>query len=131
MWLCSVPAESWRDRLLIAVDYLRANRSFVMNVYHSLGLSQVARGLEQAIRPLVRDGLQNLPVGWKIAQIDEEFAVSFFTYGVVGSIIRWLDAGMPEELDRVINDIHNLIHIGKHDDLFQIREGEHNDQKTV
>ena len=36
-----------------------------------------------------------------------------------------------EELDRVINDIHNLIHIGKHDDLFQIREGEHNDQKTV
>ena len=129
--LCSVPAESWRDRLLIAVDYLRANRSFVMNVYHSLGLSQVARGLEQAIRPLVRDGLQNLPVGWKIAQIDEEFAVSFFTYGVVGSIIRWLDAGMPEELDRVINDIHNLIHIGKQDDLFLIREGEYNDQKTM
>lgn len=129
--LCSMPSESWRDRLLVAVNYLRNNQSFVMNVYHSLGLEYMSRGLEHAIRPLVQDRLQSLTSEWGISEVGEEFAVSFFTYGVIGSLIRWLDDGMPEDLDQVINDIHNLIHPKEKETLLPSYGGVDDDKKTM
>ena len=45
--------ENWRDRLLMAVEFLRANRALAMNVYHSLGMEHLARGLEAAVREVL------------------------------------------------------------------------------
>ena len=51
--LGEMPEENWRDRLLMAVEFLRANRALAMNVYHSLGMEHLARGLEAAVRDLL------------------------------------------------------------------------------
>ncbi len=84
--------ENWRDRILFAVEYLRTNRALTMNVYHSLGAGAF--------------GHIDLPL--QINEEDREFAISFFTYGVMGTILQWLDAGMSESLDRIVNDIYHL-----------------------
>ena len=108
--LCENPAESWRDRILTAVEYLRSNRVLTMNVYHSLGAEYFGLGLEKAIRPFIAEELQSIEQNLPVTKEDREFAISFFTYGVMGTIIRWLDDGMPENLDRIVNDIHKLLH---------------------
>ena len=107
--LCDLPADSWRDRLLWAVAYLRENRVLAMNVYHSLGVEYLARGLRSAVRPLVAEEMQTIAKQLSISRDDEEFATSFFTYGIIGTLTEWLDEGMPDNLDRVINDIHRLL----------------------
>lgn len=104
------PEENWRDRILFAVEYLRTNRMVTMNVYHSLGAEYLGAALEKAIRPVVAEGMQNLELPVPLSEEDRDFAVSFFTYGVMGTIIQWLDDGMPENLDRIVNDIHKLLH---------------------
>ena len=107
--LCDDPTESWRDRILTAVEYLRANRMLAMNVYHSLGVDYLGRSLEKAIRPLIAEELRMIARQFPVTEEDEEFAISFFTYGVMGTLIKWLNDGMPEQLDRVVNDIHRLL----------------------
>lgn len=104
------PEESWRDRILFAVEYLRTNRMLTMNVYHSLGAEYLGLALEKAIRPFIAEGVQNIELPVPISEEDREFAISFFTYGVMGTIIKWLDDGMPENLDRIVNDIYRLLH---------------------
>lgn len=104
------PEENWRDRILFAVEYLRTNRMVTMNVYHSLGAEYLGAALEKAIRPVVAEGMQNLELPVPLSEEDRDFAVSLFTYGVMGTIIQWLDDGMPENLDRIVNDIHKLLH---------------------
>lgn len=105
--------ENWRDRLLMAVEFLRANRALAMNVYHSLGMEHLARVLEAAVRDLLtaapEDAMKWLPTDPE----DQEFLLSFFSYGVMGIIIRWLDDGMPEKLDHMINEIYALTHHGE------------------
>ena len=108
--LCDMPATSWRDRLLLAVEYLRDNRALAMNVYRSLGVEYLGKGLERAIRPIIAEELQSIDLQLPISRDDEEFAISFFTYGVMGTIIQWLDDGMPENLDEIIKDLHALLH---------------------
>ena len=105
-----MPATSWRDRLLLAVEYLRDNRALAMNVYRSLGVEYLGKGLERAIRPIIAEELQSIDLQLPISRDDEEFAISFFTYGVMGTIIQWLDDGMPENLDEIIKDLHALLH---------------------
>ncbi|MCB6900532.1 TetR/AcrR family transcriptional regulator C-terminal domain-containing protein [bacterium 210917-DFI.7.65] len=111
--LGEMPEENWRDRLLMAVEFLRANRALAMNVYHSLGMEHLARGLEAAVRDLLgaapKDAMKWLPADPE----DQEFLLSFFSYGVMGIIIRWLDDGMPEKLDHMINEIYALMHHGE------------------
>ena len=104
------PADSWQDKLLYAAEVWRANRVLVMNVYHSLGGEYLGRGLERIIRPIIATEMQSFEWKLAISKEDEEFAVSFFTYGVIGTIVRWLEDGMPENLDSVIRDIHALLH---------------------
>ena len=104
------PEENWRDRILFAVEYLRTNRMVTMNVYHSLGAEYLGTALEKAIRPVVAEGMQNLELPVPLSEEDRDFAISFFTYGVMGTIIQWLDDGMPENLDHIVNDIHKLLH---------------------
>ena len=111
--LGEMPEENWRDRLLMAVEFLRANRALAMNVYHSLGMEHLARGLEAAVRDLLgaapKDAMKWLPADPE----DQEFLLSFFSYDVMGIIIRWLDDGMPEKLDHMINEIYALMHHGE------------------
>ena len=61
--LGEMPEENWRDRLLMAVEFLRANRALAMNVYHSLGMEHLARGLEAAVRDqmCIRDSCRRSP----------------------------------------------------------------------
>ena len=79
----------------------------------------------------LQDRLQSLTSEWGISEVGEEFAVSFFTYGVIGSLIRWLDDGMPEDIDQVINDIHNLIHPKEKETLLPSYGGVDDDKKTM
>ena len=100
--------ENWRDRILFAVEYLRTNRALTMNVYHSLGAEYLGAALEKAIRPVVAGAFGHIDLPLQINEEDREFAISFFTYGVMGTILQWLDAGMSESLDRIVNDIYHL-----------------------
>ena len=52
--LGEMPEENWRDRLLMAVEFLRANRALAMNVYHSLGMEHPARAGGCCPRPFGR-----------------------------------------------------------------------------
>lgn len=110
--LNELPANNWDERILIAIDYLRTNRTLAMNVYHSLGAEYLSLGLERAVRPFVEASLNHVAGSIPMQQRDKEFAVSFFTYGVIGSIMKWLDDGMPEELDHIIMDVGRLLRAG-------------------
>lgn len=104
-----IPESDQQKRLLAAIDYLRENRVFVLNVYRSLGMEQFARGLECAIRPLLAEAAKQPESTAAISERSREFTLSFFSYGVTGSILQWLDDGMPEDLNDIINDIYGVM----------------------
>ena len=107
--LCAPANGSWRDRLLLAVSLLRANRSLVMNVCHSLGAEYLGIGLRHAIHPIAEQSASRKCRELGLDEQETDFAISFFTYGVVGIIIEWVRKGMPEDLDYMIDRIHEML----------------------
>ena len=107
--LYDMPAEDWRDRLRKEIEYLRDNRLLAINIYRSLGAEYFGKGLDVAIRPLIREAFRDARYHIPVDKDQEEFAISFFIYGVSGTILQWLNKGMPEDLNDIVRSIHKLV----------------------
>lgn len=117
--LFEMPAEDWHDRLTKEIAYLRENRVLAMNVYRSLGAEYFGKGLDRAIRPLIKEALRDVEYHITLDKEEEEFAISFFIYGASGMIIQWLHEGMPYHLEHMMEQIHNLLLLHKAHNLFK------------
>lgn len=110
--LGEAPVQDQRARMVLAVETLREQRNLVMNVYHSLGRERLMQGLERVIRPIVEGNAQEMLAEVSGKESSREFVISFLVHGIIGSIIQWLNDGMPENIYEIINDLHERIHPG-------------------
>lgn len=87
--------KNW-DNLLA---YLKANKTFILNTYHSLAHPLLEKTLKNDIRPLVEIAVSRYTKESSISEADKALLIKIYTLAFVGILREWLDNDLDENYD--------------------------------
>lgn len=83
----------------ILLAYLKANKTFILNTYHSLSHPLLEKTLKNDIRPLVEIAVSRYAEESSISEADKALIVKIYTLAFVGILREWLDNDLDENYD--------------------------------
>lgn len=97
--------ETWQQGLLAILEYLQRNRAFVMATFHAVDPAFTQRYLREQTKLLLSGVVAEEMRGRSLAPDDADFIASFFSYGLVGCVVAWIDSGMREEPHHLVRRV--------------------------
>lgn len=101
--------ETWQQGFLQIFEYVLANRSFIVNIYHSINREQLDRYLYENTYTLLIGVVNEQAVGMNVREEDKKFIADFYKFAFVGIMLGWISQGMKEDPHRIIDRISVLI----------------------
>ena len=92
-------SEDSLKNLDILLDHLRANKTFILNTYHSLAHPLLEKTLKNDIRPLVEIAVSRYTEESSINEADKALIIRLYTLAFVGILREWLDNDLDENYD--------------------------------
>ena len=83
----------------ILLAYLKANKTFILNTYHSLAHPLLEKTLKNDIRPLVEIAVSRYAEESSISEADKAWIVKIYPLAFVGILREWLDNDLDENYD--------------------------------
>lgn len=102
--------DTWQEGFLHLFEYIRENRNFVVNTYHSVSREFLERYLYQEAYGLLYGVVEEKAAGKNVRETDKAFIADFYKYGFVGLVLDWIGSGMKEKPDSMIERLGLLIH---------------------
>ena len=112
-WICEEEArsvisdnrtyETWEQGFLSLLETFKANKPFVMNIYHSVEREQIERYMLRLVEKLLDDVVREQAYGLKISDAGKHSVSAFYTYAFLGVVLEWVRGGMiitPQEVVR-------------------------------
>ena len=99
----------WKDSFLRIFKGLKEDKSFITNVYFSIGKEFIENYLYSITYKLLIDIVEERSRGITIAQRDKEFIADFYKYAFVGTVLDWIKNDMQESPERIIENIDILL----------------------
>ncbi len=85
------------------------NKTALYHLYNSINRRQVDAYLSKATGEFLMEYFHEKLNGREVNEEDLQFICDFYRCAVVGRIIQWLDGGMKEDPDYVINKLEKLV----------------------
>ena len=82
--------------------YLIENKTMIMNIYHSLGRELLDRYLCREMAKLLHGTLADRAKEYGASEEDLAFLIDFYKHAFVGSLLDWVQAGLPGEIDEIV-----------------------------
>ncbi len=95
--------DTWQEGMLQIFEVVLENKSFILNVYHSISREQIENYLFRLVYDLLRGVVEEKSVGMNISEEEKRFIADFYKYGFVGIMLDWIKGGMKEDY-RIIAD---------------------------
>lgn len=102
-------ASTWQQGLLGIFDAVRANASFVDNVYHSVSREQLERYLHDVTYDLLIGVVDENACGLPVTDEQRAFIADFYKYGFVGLVLAWIRDGMREDPERIVERLSTMV----------------------
>ena len=83
----------------ILLAYLKTNKTFILNTYHSLAHPLLEKTLKNDIRPLVEIAVSRYTKESSISEADKALVIKIYTLAFVGILREWLDNDLDENYD--------------------------------
>ncbi len=83
----------------ILLDYLKTNKTFILNTYHSLAHPLLEKTLKNDLRPLVEIAVSRYTAESPISETDKALVIKIYTLAFVGILREWLDNDLDENYD--------------------------------
>lgn len=103
------PTQTWQQGFSQLLQYACENKTFVYNVYHSLGREPLERYLYHVIENLLMGVLSHLSHDLNVSQSDKQFIADFYKYAFVGLMLEWIRGNMKEAPDQIIARLSRMI----------------------
>lgn len=101
--------KTWTRCLNTVFEYLLENKSFIINVYRSVGLESLQRYLKSTQRHDIVHIINEIDVSGKLSEEDKKFINNFYTDAIVGVFLDWINNGMKEDYHRITDKIARLV----------------------
>lgn len=98
-------ADTWQAGLLNVFHAVREDRHFIMNVYRCMNRSRIEAFLVPVVHDLMIDVMDECDPGTAVPRCDRDFIVRFFEYLFIGCLLAWIDEGMAEEPEVIVDRI--------------------------
>lgn len=102
--------DTWQEGFYQIFEAVLANKSFILNVYHSVSREQVELYLYKLTYGLLIGVVEEKADGMHVRDTDKKFIADFYKYAFVGFMLDWIKSGMKEDPEIIIGHLSTLIH---------------------
>lgn len=101
--------DSWKDGFLEACSFALQNRKGIYHIYNSVSRRQIDTYLYRVTGKIMLDFIQKQPEIRGVPQEDIALIVEFYKCALVGMLLQWVDGGMKEDPEHIINRVWQLL----------------------
>lgn len=102
--------DTWQQGFLQIFESVLANKPFIMNVYHSVSREQIEIYLYKLTYNLMIGVVEENAVGMAVRDEDKKFIADFYKFAFVGLMLSWIENGMKEDPQMIIDRLALLVH---------------------
>ena len=103
-------SESWTEGLTQIFEAVLENKPFIMNVYRNADRERMENYLYKLTYDLIAGVVEEKSKGLDLTEEDKKFIANFYKYGFVGIMIEWIQAGMKEDIEELVNKMSLTLH---------------------
>lgn len=118
-WICAtetLPAieeksnyESWQEGFVLVFESILENKKFCINAIKSLGRESFERYLYKNTSLLLSRVVDELTTNLAVSENKKSFIVDFYSFAFIGLLTQWMDNGMRENPQDIVDNIATLI----------------------
>jgi len=101
--------ETWNAGFLKIFQYIEANKSFCLNTLNSLGRDHLDAFLQAVTYDLIFGVVNEISQKMKVHEEDKKFIANFYALAFIGLVIQWMQTGMKEKPEVIIEKLSELI----------------------
>jgi probable dihydroxyacetone kinase regulator len=101
--------DTWQEGMSQVFEAVIENKPFIMNIYHSVSKEKIENYLYKLSYQLIADVVEEKCVGDNIPEEDKQFIADFYKYGFVGIMLNWIDRGMKEDYQRIVEQLSKTL----------------------
>ena len=102
--------DSWTEGLTQIFEAVLENKPFIMNVYRNVDRERMERYLYHLTYDLIVGVVQEKSKNLDISGEDKKFIANFYKYGFVGIMLEWIQEGMKEDIEELVNKMSLTLH---------------------
>jgi probable dihydroxyacetone kinase regulator len=102
--------DTWQQGFLQILQAVLENKSFIMNVYHSVSREQVENYLYQVTYDLLIGVVEEKSAEMQVARADKEFLADLYKYAFVGLILDWIRRDMKDDPTAMVDRLSEAMH---------------------
>ena len=102
--------DSWTEGLTQIFEAVLENKPFIMNVYRNVDRERMERYLYHLTYDLIVGVVQEKSKDLDISGEDKKFIANFYKYGFVGIMLEWIQEGIKEDIEELVNKMSLTLH---------------------
>lgn len=100
--------ETWQQGFLNVFEYLLQNKTFIINIYRSIGRELLEQYLYKAVFTFIYDVVKKEAGKKSIPEEDIKFFSDFYKFAFVGLVLEWIRTGMKESPKDIVERVSKL-----------------------
>ena len=101
--------NNWSEKLLNILITLKQNSRFYTNAFNTSHGDEFRQYFFSAVSNVLSDVIDQLADGFYVDPHDKDFISEFLSYGVSGTVSKWIKSGMKESPEAITRYLENLI----------------------
>ena len=101
---------TWQEGLSQIFEAVLENKPFIMNVYRNVDRERMENYLFKLTYDLIAGVVEEKSKGLDLTEEDKKFIANFYKYGFVGIMCEWIQAGMKEDIEELVNKMSLTLH---------------------
>ena len=102
--------DSWTEGLTQIFEAVLENKPFIMNVYRNVDRERMERYLYHLTYDLIVGVVQEKSKDLDISGEEKKYIANFYKYGFVGIMLEWIQEGMKEDIEELVNKMSLTLH---------------------
>ena len=102
--------DTWQEGYLNIFYGALENKEFILNVYHSVRREYIEQYLDRVVSDLLLGVVEERVANMTVREKDKLFIAKFYQFSFVGTMLKWIDTGMKEKPEYIVERTATLIH---------------------
>jgi probable dihydroxyacetone kinase regulator len=101
--------DNWQDGCLATMNYLKDNKDILNNIINSVDRRTFDLAVEKGADYIMTHVVSDSAKGMSVSEEDKLFIVKFFRCIFLGLIMDWVDGGMKEDPEKIVERLSKVI----------------------